>query len=56
MLYETVFDISDVGFKYLWLSAIGAIVAVVGMLFLFRGSSAVRHHVPYLVMLDGCEF
>ena len=39
MLYETVFDISDVGFKYLWLSAIGAIVAVVGMLFLFRGSS-----------------
>ena len=35
MLYETVFEITDVGFKYLWLPAVGAIFAAVGALFAY---------------------
>ena len=35
MLYETVFEISDVGFKYLWLPALGAIFAALGGLFAY---------------------
>ncbi len=52
MLYETVFDISDVGFKYLWLPAGGAIVAAVGVLFLFRGS--LRRFGIFMLIIAPC--
>ena len=37
MVYETVFEISDVGFKYLWLPAVGALFVVAGAFCFYRG-------------------
>ena len=42
MPYETVFEISDVGFKYLWLPAIGVISAIVGAFFAYVPMLAVK--------------
>lgn len=32
MLYETVYDISDIGFRFFWLPAAGAAIAFIGLL------------------------